>query len=277
MGRRGRIPRHFFIAHLVAAGKFNLMILQTRLPYNAFEARPLPSIQLLEMDNWLHVDDAYADQMSERARLIATHGRDVLDRCPGSDDAETEALDTVLRHLPRGFDVDGRQVQCPDGRVVDVDDAPPLEILGQIIQEDVCLMRKSDDGPEHSLIAAVLCFPASWRLQEKLGRHLVGIHAPVPEYDDRLARKVQRLFDGMKSGRALWRFNALWYEDPTLYQPRSAEMPRPAQDAGSAPFFRSERQCLVQLPRSGATIFSIHTYVLDRTAALAEKQTAQAV
>ena len=34
--------------------------------------------------------------------------------------------------------------------------------------------------------------------------------------------------------------------------------------AGEAPFLRSERQCILRLPQSGAVVFSIHTYVLAR-------------
>jgi hypothetical protein len=136
------------------------------------------------------------------------------------------------------------------------------------------IMQKQ--GDEHVLTAACLCFPASWQLAEKFGRPMIGIHARVDEYTDRLARVVQRLFNAMQADRPFWRFNALWYMDPTLYQPRSVSAPRPATDPGSAPYFRSERQSLVYLPRSGATLFSIHTYVLARADALAHQKTAQA-
>jgi hypothetical protein len=52
-------------------------------------------------------------------------------------------------------------------------------------------------GDEHVLTAAVLCFPASWHLADKIGRPLTTIHVPVKVYDETLARRVQRLFDGV--------------------------------------------------------------------------------
>lgn len=128
------------------------------------------------------------------------------------------------------------------------------------MQEDFCLLSKS--GDEHVLDAAVLCFPASWRLAEKIGRPLSAVHDPVAEYDAGLARRVQRLFDGVQAGRPLWRFNVLYYDDPALFQPRSAQMPRPLSHARTAPFIRSERQCILRLPRTRAVVFSIHTYVI---------------
>ena len=79
-----------------------------------------------------------------------------------------------------------------------------------------------------------------------------------------MARRVQRLFDGVREGRPLWRFNALWYDDPTLFQPRPENAPRAAIDRSKAPYFRSERQSLVRLPQTGAVVFSIHTYVVAR-------------
>ncbi len=135
--------------------------------------------------------------------------------------------------------------------------------LARLVQEDLCLMQRR--GDEHVLAGAALCFPASWTLTEKLGRPMVSIHLPVEEYDATLARRVQRLLDGVRDGAPLWRSNALWYDDPALYQPRAENAPRPETPvAASFGYLRSERQCLVRLPQSNAVAFSIHTYVLAR-------------
>ena len=130
------------------------------------------------------------------------------------------------------------------------------------MQEDLCILQKC--GDEHVLTGAVLCFPASWTLSEKFMRPLIGIHDPVAEYDARLATRVQRLFDGVQVGRPLWRFNALWYSDPALHQPRSSSARREAHSAEEGAYLRSERQCILRLPRTNAVIFSIHSFVLKR-------------
>ena len=119
-------------------------------------------------------------------------------------------------------------------------------------------------GPEHVLTGAVLCFPASWKLSEKVGRPLTAIHDPVDEYDAGLAARVQRLFDGVQEGRPLWRMNQLWYADPELHQPRSVTAPRAIEDGPEgAAYYRSERQCILRLPQTQAVVFSIHTMVLN--------------
>ncbi|MDZ7711404.1 MAG: DUF3445 domain-containing protein [Roseovarius sp.] len=237
-------------------------ILQTRLPHDVDQRRPLPGIAPLDPADWLHVDEAFAAQMAERARLLHARRGDVLAVTEGAGPAMDELLQVVLDWLAEhgaGYDVLAHQVRRPDGVVVPLDRADPMATLGHLVQEDLCLMEKR--GQQHVLTAAVLCFPASWRLAEKIGRPLTAIHAPVAEYDDALARRVQRLFDGVQPGRPLWRFNALRYADPALHQPRSRVTPGETADY---PYLRSERQCVLRLPATRACVFSIHTYVLAR-------------
>ncbi|WP_101067875.1 heme-dependent oxidative N-demethylase family protein [Roseovarius salinarum] len=244
-------------------------ILQTALPYDVAAHPALPGIAPLDERDWLHADEAFAAQMAERARLLAQCRESVLAVTPGADAAAQELLDFVVDWLDRhaaGYVVSSGRVRRPDGVTVALDRADPMGTLGLLVQEDLCLMEKPEGGAEHVLTAAVLCFPASWRLADKIGRPLLAIHDPVPEYDANLARRVQRLFDGVRPGRPLWRYNALAYADAALHQPRSRSAPRTLTDRPSEehPYLRSERQCVLRLPRTRACVFSIHTYVLAR-------------
>ncbi|MBN2905903.1 MAG: DUF3445 domain-containing protein [Rhodobacteraceae bacterium] len=242
-------------------------ILQDRLPYTPWASpamRRLPGIQPLEMADWLVLDEAYGGQMALRERLIATRPEAVHGLMPEAMAAAQELLDTVLTLLAgRGdFGIGADCVIRPDGGRVGVDRAAPLLTLGRLVQEDFCLMQPGEGGAP-VLTGAILCFPSSWMLAEKLGRPLGAIHDPVPQYDAGLGLRVERLFAGLRPGRALWRANAHFYEDPALFQPRPASAPR-AKVKGPAPYLRSERQGLIRLPVSGAVVFSIHTFVIAR-------------
>jgi hypothetical protein len=240
------------------------MILQRTIPYNPLMPRPLPGVQPFDLADWLHIDEAYAGQMARRDALLAGQGAQVLAMAPVALEAAQELLDMVLldvTHKP-GFVQGAGYVQRPDGRHVAIDPAAPLACLGRLVQDDFCILQKQ--GDEHVLTAAVLCFPASWSLDEKFMRPLVGIHTPVDSYTDQMARRVQRLFDGVQVGRPLWRFNALWYADAELHQPRRENDRRPERGRQDTPFMRSERQCILRLPKTGAVVFSIHTYVVHR-------------
>ena len=234
-------------------------ILQERLLYDPFETWPLPGIAPTRMEDWLQRDDAFAAQMAERDRLLQDTRPDVLALDPEARPAAEELLDLVLSLVYPGASGEAHR---PDGVNVPIDRDDPMGTLGRLVQEDLCILQKR--GDEHVLTGAVLCFPASWSLAEKFMRPLVGIQVPVPAYDGGIARRVQRLFDGIQPGRPLWRFNALWYDDPALHQPRLENAKRARADPDTAGYFRSERQCLMRLPQTRAVVFSIHTYVLNR-------------
>lgn len=237
-------------------------ILQTATPYDVTVPRPLPGIAPLDMADWLLVDEAFAAQMAERARLLAERRADVLAVTGGAGPAMDELLQVVLEWLAQhgaGYAISAREVRRPDGVRVRIDRGDPMGTLGHLVQEDLCVMEKH--GEAHVLTAAVLCFPASWRLSAKIGRPLLAIHDPVPEYPA-IARRVQRLFDGVQPGRPLWRFNAHGYGDPALYHPVRESGDEDAR--ARLPFLRSERQCVLRLPKTRACVFSIHTYVLAR-------------
>ncbi|ANT61217.1 hypothetical protein AYJ57_13060 [Salipiger sp. CCB-MM3] len=238
------------------------MILQAQIPYDLSQMKPLPGIAPLDPADWLQVDDAFAPQMEERARLLREVRETVLGIEPEAMPAAQELLEVVLAHLPGGYTRDGEQVTRPDGVVVTLDRGDPMGTLGVLVQEDLCLLQKR--GDEHVLTGAVLCFPAGWRLADKISRPLSIIHVPIPEYDDNIGRRVQRLFDGVQQGRPLMRVNRLFHDDPLLHQPvpRRSNNDRAAPE--TAPYLRSERQCLLRLPETRAVVFSIHTYVVRR-------------
>lgn len=237
--------------------------LQTSLPYDPFSPRKLPGISPLDMAEWLIFDEAFAAQMAERDRLLAERRADVLALDDSAREAAGELLELVLDIAYPGA---GEHVTRGDGVQVNINRTDPMGTLGRLVQDDFCLLQKH--GDQHVLTGAVLCFPASWMLSEKFMHPLTGIHEPVDAYDDNIAARVQRLFDGVQPDRPLWRFNALWYSDAALFQPRSIHDRRPGQVEYEARYFRSERQSVVRLPKSRAVVFSIHTFVLKQADAL---------
>ena len=238
-------------------------ILQSRLPFAPWmdpRTARLPGILPVEGDDWLRVDDAFAGQMAERDARIAATPDLVHALLPEAEPAAQELLDHVLAKLTRteGYHITPDSVTRPDGVTVALDRSQPMLTAGRLVQEDLCLL--AHDGTEHRLTAAILCFPASWTLAQKIGRPMTTIHVPVTPYTEDVARRVQRLFDAIRPEQALWRMNWLTYDDPTLFQPRLEGEPRPRPR--DLIYIRCERQCLKRLPLSRAVVFSIHTYIV---------------
>lgn len=219
-------------------------------------SRRLPGVQPVDMADWLQVDDAYAAQMARRAELLKTERDRVLAMQDSAGAAAVELLDLVLAQLPAlGFSGDD-PVTTPDGRQVAIDRDAPLQTLCHLVQEDFCILQ--EQGGAHVLTGALLCFPASWSLHEKMGHPLLDIHAPVENYDAGMNARVERIFSSARAGRPMMRANALIYADPELFHPhRHSDLQREASRGG---YVRSERQSILRLPRSNAVVFSIHTY-----------------
>ena len=241
-------------------------ILQSNLPFAPWmdpRTSRLPGILPLTADHWTLQDDAFAGQMQERDRLISTMPTLVHALQPRAIPAAQELYETLLTTLSTrpGYEILPHQIRRPDGIIVPLDPDQPLLTLGRLFQEDFCILEQ--DGPEHILTGAILCFSAGWTLLQKIGRPMTQIHAPVETYDPEIARRVQRLFDAIRPEQPLWRANSLIYDDPTLFQPRLEGQPRPRPVART--YARSERQCLIRLPQTQTVVFAIHTYVLRMT------------
>ena len=234
-------------------------ILQDAMPEDAV-SHPLPGTRPVAPGDWLRRDERYAEQMALRDRLILDHREAVIATRPEGEEAIAELYDLVLAEVGARGDSFDR----PDGVTVSLDPTDPVATIGRLAQEDFLIHLRGPD--EHWLAGGVLCFPSRWMLSEKIGRPLTGIHIPVPEYDDNIARRVQRLFDGVQPDRPIVRWNNLPYRSADLHNPQSEAISKqthaPATEAeGPRPFLRRERQCLRKLPVTQAVVFSIHTYL----------------
>ncbi len=232
-------------------------------PWLEHKTRKLPGINPLEPHDWLLQDEVYHRQMAYRDHLIATRRDQVFDCLVCAHDIAQELLETIVEHLEtiRGFRISRESVTRPDGVVVDINSDHPLLRAGRLVQEDLCLLKRI--GKQHVLVGAILCFPASWLLAEKMGRPLTAIHDPVPKYDGRIASVVQRMFDNLKPEKIVYRGNFLAYDSPDLFQPRSVDDRRDRSNSDKN-WIRVERQTLRKLPRTDGVVFGIHTTVCTK-------------
>ena len=154
-------------------------------------------------------------------------------------------------------------------RISDFEESP-LDLCGRVVQEDLCLMAPGPDG--YTLEAASLCFPARWRLMDKMGLPMSGIHKPVPDYSEKLSRPVDSFFNRIDVDRPVWRVNWSLTTDPTMFQPvrqkhSASELSITSKNAGDKVYMRCERQTLRRLPDTGWILFTIKTY-LDKLSKL---------
>jgi hypothetical protein len=242
-------------------------------------------IKALDLAEWIEIDERFAAQLAERRALLDERANEVLAALPESQLGLRELLALLLDHLPARFPQHYRRV---NGRIenritgerfaLEAWHDAPLELAGRLVQEDLCLMQRGVTG--YRLVAAVLCFPAHWRLADKLGRPLETIHAPVPGFGKRLAAPVDRFFASIQVARPVWRVNWSLVDQPTLFLPpehRGHPQPISAEQAGTQLWLRVERQTLRRLARSGDVVFGIHTHVDPLDDAIDSPEAAQAL
>jgi len=225
----------------------------------------------LDPKDWIDVDDNRAPELQEKERLLAADHKAVFDDLPGSAEAQREVLVLLLENLEQhhpgliGFD-EGNVTVHETSRTYNLADFSDhaLDLAGRLVQEDFCLMRPGGEG--YVLHAASLCFPARWRLAEKLGQPMMRIHEQVSGYAEKLRRPVDRFFEHLRADKPVQRLNWSVVDDPALFQTsgkfRTAEEAGiTAENAGDRLWLRIERQTLRRLPRSGDILFTIRTFV----------------
>ena len=159
------------------------------LPFEPGPYRMAMGLVSLPEPEWFEIDARYQEEVAERRRLLATHRAEVFGAEPTSAPARAEMLAMIIEHLtrvhPAWFEREGNTLHnLLTGEHWDLAADDALEVCGRLVQEDLCLIEASPEGPR--LTAAVLCFPSRWRLHEKLGRPLADVHEKVPFYGDRL-------------------------------------------------------------------------------------------
>lgn len=255
------------------------------MKYTPFDGSSKPfTIGLKPMDlaNWLEVDDALEAYLAEKDRLYAELPEKVFVERGDTRAAQQEVLDLIVANLAGNHAsthrVDGEMARVGAREVTLSGDDAPLKIASHLVQEDLVLMRKDHDG--WRLVAASLCFPSSWSLQEKYDRALEDIHAPVPQFGrgTRMAELIARMFDKLQPANSVERMNWSLQGTSELYHPLShaSRIDRaegkiqelsPTETAART-FIRVERQTLRKLPRSGDILFTIRIY-LDPLARIA--------
>lgn len=242
-------------------------------PYAEGEAGFRIGLRPLDPHDWIEPDERAAEQFANKARLLSERPADVVATTPGSEVAQSELLTLLSQYLLRQYgDLyrrDGNVVHVgPAAWDVDLDDIAlaAIDRAGRLVQEDLCLMQLN--AGRHVLTAASLCAPSVWRLSEKIGKPLGGLHEPVPGFAAMMEARVERILSHLKADAPVWRLNWSVMSEPTLFLPETAHDRTEqrlaglvAQTAGDKLYLRVERQTLRRLPMTGAVVFTIKTYV----------------
>jgi len=198
----------------------------------------------LDLANWFHVDAEGDAQRRYKSELLSTRTSDVVALLPEGLVASAELYELIRTdYLGRT-----RSELSPLAE-------HPLIASSRLVADDLCILTESE---EWRLTAAVVCFPSRGRLSEKIGQNLDVIHAPVPGYDEHLAKPTNAFFRRLTPDKPFWRLNWTLMNQAELFQPTSLREAGPRDVRQWT--FRVERQTLRKLPETGAVVFAIRTF-----------------
>lgn len=160
----------------------------------------------MEPNWWLELENTYIDRIHQRKELFAKHGKAVLDSLPGSEAACKELMEMCLQFLvaryPQCFSLvnSGSSVApAPDvfiNKILDkefrIREMEPLVVLLENVPEDFAITLQDMDTGLYVFKAGVICSSLGWNLGTKLGMTLSEIHAPVPDYKEKLKFSIDK-------------------------------------------------------------------------------------
>jgi len=195
--------------------------------------------------------------------------------------AALEFLEELCAYLPERYPTMFRSTavgirNLVTGESFDIQQRPlaedPMQLAARLVQDDLAIMIEKADG-QYYLLAGSVLLAGFWRLQDKLGMCLDAIHTSgsVPGYEDKLARGMNNFFRRVTPEGPVVRNNYFIQTDGEL--PWSTSIGPEDGSEGSVGwftaeknraiaqhYFRSERQTLRRLPRTGGVVFTIRTY-----------------
>ncbi len=132
-----------------------------------------------------------------------------------------------------------------------------LLALGKNWEPDFLLLCADKSG-SFRLVAACVCFPSSWPLEEKVGRPVAEIHAPAPTLNATLGSGIDQFLGRIRPGAAWARSNWGLSRSSALNQHPSQNTPRLAPPLrADEVWLRVENQIFFRLPETSGLLFGI--------------------
>ncbi|EME42118.1 glycosyltransferase family 22 protein [Dothistroma septosporum NZE10] len=268
-------------------------------PYRPFRYGPYHitmGLRNMHWDEWIELDNYYLRYHTDKARRIEERGSrcSYTDSSPRVFNGAVELLEELASYLSEryptmfirttngidniltneSFDIRAEHLTM-NGIKED-----PMQLCGRLVEDDLAVMFEREGG-QYYLLAGSVLLAGFWRLEDKFGMPLSEIHTSgdVPGYKEKLEKGMTNFFRRVQPEKPVLRNNYFIQVDDNLAWSHSIGREDSETVSWSTAgknkaiehhFFRSERQSLRRLPRSGGVVFTIRTYFHPITEIAAE-------
>lgn len=253
------------------------------LPYRPFRYGPKYFVTMglrnVNWDDWIELDNHFPRFHADKSRRIRERGSKCCKTAPEAYPAAVELLEELRTYLPDRYPTLYQRTEKGiknlwSGEDLDTTSDPlpedPMQTCGRLVQDDLAIMIERPDS-QYYLLAGAILLAGFWRLEDKFGMPLSEIHTSgdVPQFREKLEKGMMNFFRRLKPEELVSRnnyflqvdddlawSNSIGSEDSDGISWNTAEKNRAIEHH----FFRSERQTLRRLPKSGGVVFTIRTY-----------------
>ncbi|CZT03548.1 hypothetical protein WAI453_012276 [Rhynchosporium graminicola] len=282
-------PTGFSTTEIKAMGDFPAYDILSGVPlpqayenFDATKALPRPyrplrwkyhqtmSLQKLESDWWLEVENTYVARIKQRQDLFREYGSKVLDYLPGSELACKELMEMALQFLcaryPAHFSLSSDK-KIFHNKLLNTDTTikrfHPLHVLLNNVPEDFAIVLRNEEDGMYYFRAGVICSSLGWSVGTKIGMQLEEIHAKIPDYKEKMSFSMDRFFSKMATNSPIQRGSWGLEVGTPLFMPpgHPHEKLREVQDPDvkiEECNFRVDWQTLRRLPLSGGVVFNFN-------------------
>ncbi|KAJ8093305.1 hypothetical protein AAF712_009782 [Marasmius tenuissimus] len=235
-------------------------------PYRPFrwEYHQTMALAKLEPDWWLELESTYRERIAQRRELHNQHGPIIINALPGSELACAELMEMVIQFLcaryPNQFHYNHRSGVFLNqilGISTNTKTVDPLLFLNDNVPEDFLITMEDPKTGLYHMRAGVSCSALGWNIGMKIGKPMHEIHAPVPDYAEKMKFSMDRFFSKMSCDKPIQR-GSWGLEDgqPLFHQDETTrEVQRPDLKVEDI-HLRVDWQTLRRLPRSRAIVFN---------------------
>lgn len=148
-----------------------------RPPWHGGTTKYRLGLRPIDLEHWFQGPPT-PDLAIHKHTLLRQHYSQVVQALPDSLVAQHALAEQMQRH---GW---YRPVQADQDSLPD-----PISALSLQVADDLCIMQSNG---QQRLLAASVCSPSYWNVQEKIGLPMAQIHKPVQSLQNKIGAQIQR-------------------------------------------------------------------------------------
>ena len=239
------------------------------------------TVPMSAFETVVETDEHYLHEIQLKRKLLAEDYRYYFDALPESKLEQWETVEIILndlvKHDSQNFSLQKENAHWQFNNkklnesfsfeFENENSLPiaPLDFVGRQVQEDLILLNDKNE-----VIAGQLCFPSGWALQEKIRKHFLEVHEPLPSVTNPMIQSENKFIEKITVGKSFsrnnWGFRLrnqldLSSKHSVAYRESLKAISQLSREEfGEKIFLRVEHQTLTRLPKSNFILFTIHTY-----------------